>query len=156
MPHVCLPRTSTNDRNTGYTAQQMVKSGGNLSAYLPLIAEAYFQIYARQATSTFADFWGLREFYSTIRFINAALAEHKKALDATTVVAAVLRNFGGRPDALESVLREFYGALGLPWSGMPVVRVLDLIRDNIAAPSARHLMVLFWGHFFPNLFVLIL
>ena len=48
------------------------------------------------------DFWGLREFYSTVRAINTALARMRKegeavALDADMLLWAILRNFGGRP-----------------------------------------------------------
>ena len=66
--HLYRPAPTVEDLSR--TAEGMVKSV-NLKGYLQSIAQAYSAVYHGQERE---DFWGLREFYSTVRFINRSLA----------------------------------------------------------------------------------
>ncbi len=112
---------------------------GSPSRCLQSLARAYAAVYASQ---TKRDFWGLREFYSTIRFINHALTVEKRELDGTVVMNAVQRNFGGRPMEMDHVLREFFMSLGYIMERVPRLPVIELIRENVNSQQARHLMLL--------------
>jgi len=65
--HLYRPAPTVED--LALTAEGMVKSA-NLKGYLGALARAYSAVYHYQAH---ADFWGLREYYSTVRAINAAI-----------------------------------------------------------------------------------
>jgi hypothetical protein len=81
----------------------------NLRGYLQSLAQAYSETYHSQSQ---ADFWGLREFYSTVRHINKALQEEKRPLEGPLLMEAVQRNFGGRPSEMKTVLDTFFNSLG--------------------------------------------
>lgn len=55
------------------TAEGMVQRA-ELKGYLQAIAKAFSEVYETQALQ---DFWGMREFYSTVRAVNKALSEHE-------------------------------------------------------------------------------
>ncbi|CAE7768431.1 Rnf213, partial [Symbiodinium microadriaticum] len=87
--HLYRPAPTVDDLSL--TAEGMVRSA-NLKGYLHELARAYNYIYLHQAH---ADFWGLREFYSTVRAINNALAKKKednKSGDAVALDSAMLMN----------------------------------------------------------------
>jgi hypothetical protein len=65
--HLFRPAPTVED--LALTAEGMVKSA-NLKGYLGALAKAYSAVYHAQSH---ADFWGLREYYSTVRAINAAI-----------------------------------------------------------------------------------
>jgi E3 ubiquitin-protein ligase RNF213 len=111
------------------------------------------------------DFWGLREFYSTVRAINRSLVNAQSgALDGYMLLNAVLRNFGGRPMEITKVVRLFFRELGLiqpkedqttsgggggssssssfSSSESELFSIEYLISRNLEEPSARHLMLL--------------
>jgi hypothetical protein len=164
--HLYRPAPTVED--LALTAEGMVKSA-NLKGYLGALAKAYSAVYHAQSH---ADFWGLREYYSTVRAINAAInqpsttfhegegggtgqamasslsAKHPdgnlaSALDASMLLNAVLRNFGGRPAEMEAIVSVFFDELRLP---LPSVAswpwAETLVRANLREPSARHLMLL--------------
>ncbi len=56
----------------------------------------------------------------------------------------MLRNFGGRPQELETVASVFFGALGLamPTGGVTSLPVEERVVENLRDPEARHLMLL--------------
>jgi hypothetical protein len=113
--------------------------------FLPLqsLACAYNEVYQSQVQ---ADFWGLREFYSTVRHINRALAVDSdgtsRLLDGRVVMNAVQRNFGGKPAEMDQVVSVFFNSLGLSIMGVPRSSVVELVSENVKSPEARHLMVL--------------
>jgi len=141
----------------------MVKSA-NLKGYLHALARAYSQTYHQQEHP---DFWGLREFYSTVRSINVALQRRKQltleeadagnveadadaaadasavTLDSEVLLNSVLRNFGGRPHEMTRIIRCFFDELGLPLSdSWRETSIESLVLQNIQEPDARHLMLL--------------
>eukprot|EP00656_Telonema_subtile_P027205 TRINITY_DN2923_c0_g1_i1.p1 TRINITY_DN2923_c0_g1~~TRINITY_DN2923_c0_g1_i1.p1 ORF type:complete len:2755 (-),score=765.54 TRINITY_DN2923_c0_g1_i1:91-8355(-) len=121
------------------TADGMVRNA-NLKGYLQAIAQAYNKVYLTQKQ---ADFWGLREFYSTVRYINQALeTSQATVLSPEVLMEAVQRNFGGKPLESQVVVEEFFQSLRLNQDVADPLPVLDLIKHNLHEPEARHLMVL--------------
>ena len=130
--HLYRPAPTVEDLSL--TAEGMVRSA-NLKGYLQALARAYNTVYQEQ---DHADFWGLREFYSTVRAINSALQQARDgdksgggggsgdnnndvegSLTPAMLLNAVLRNFGGRPMELAKVVRIFFMELGLPQPPVP-------------------------------------
>lgn len=106
--HLYRPAPTVEDLSI--TADGMVASA-NLKGYLQALARAYDEVYQNQHQP---DFWGLREFYSTVRHINRALeAQGRNTLEPQIVMDAVLRNYGGRPLEMQRVLKIFFSSLGL-------------------------------------------
>lgn len=143
---VHLYRPAPTIEDLSLTAEGMVRSA-NLKGYLQSLAKAYDETYRQQEH---ADFWGLREFYSTVRAINSSLAQQRVflgtetvSLDGPTLINAVLRNYGGRPHEMRKIVNCFFTKLGLSlpdsWQG---ILIEQLIADNLKEPDARHLMLL--------------
>eukprot|EP00927_Polykrikos_kofoidii_P035934 TRINITY_DN30416_c0_g1_i1.p1 TRINITY_DN30416_c0_g1~~TRINITY_DN30416_c0_g1_i1.p1 ORF type:complete len:2733 (+),score=408.03 TRINITY_DN30416_c0_g1_i1:610-8199(+) len=138
------------------TAEGMVASA-NLKAYLQSLSRAFFEVYGSQQRP---DFWGLREFYSTVRVVNAELrqkvaeseaasasvAKSKDAaivLEPESLMKTVLRNYGGRPHVeLETVLEVFSRQCGMSLVNVSRPSTPELIKQNLCDPEARHLMLL--------------
>ena len=114
---------------------------------LHALAEAYHHIYKTQKKK---DFFGLRDFYSIIKFlhrgINTGEAGDMNGLNDSLLKYAVLRNFGGFPSQMELILKEFFDRLGLrAKSGayeFEQAGVLGLVGGNLKDHFARHLMLL--------------
>lgn len=134
--HLFRPAPGVADLAT--TAEGMVKTA-SLKGYLQSLARAYNEVYS---TQTQADFWGLREFYSTVRHINRALAKENKSLDGNVIMNSVQRNFGGKPKEMDSVLRVFFNSLGLDMNRVARHNVVELVSQNISSADSRHLMLL--------------
>ena len=136
---VHLFRAAPTVEDLSKTAQGMVRNV-QLDGYLRSIARAYNAVYNGQ---TQQDFWGLREFYSIVRHINLRLTEGKgRAFDASVLVDAVQRNFGGKPEEMEGVLSTFFNEIGLSSASATTASVVSLVRDNIGSTVSRHLMLL--------------
>eukprot|EP00439_Symbiodinium_sp_Y106_P033514 s1540_g4.t1 len=141
---VTLYRPPPTVEDLSVTAEGMVQSA-NLKAYLRNLSEAFAEIYKRQKR---ADFFGMREFYSTVRVINAELKVRtaqglEAVLEPKVLMKTVQRNFGGRPDEeLEAAIEEFFERTGMDWQEVPKLTCPDLIRQNLEEPDARHLMLL--------------
>lgn len=127
------------------TAEGMVASTGNVKSYLRSLSEAFFEIYGMQRK---LDFWGMREFYSSVRVINSELkaqvADGKAAsLEPQLLMKTVQRNFGGRPaQEMETCIQVFFERMGMSYEAAPRYSMTDLIRQNLEEPDARHLMLL--------------
>jgi len=141
--HLYRPAPTVEDLSM--TAEGMVRNA-NLKGYLSALARAYNAVYNEQSHT---DFWGLREFYSIVRAINAALLtvraySSRAALDSSVLLDAVLRNFGGRPEEIEKVVNIFFNELhlSLPTELWVAMSTKKLIHDNLQQMDARHLMVL--------------
>jgi hypothetical protein len=142
--HLYRPAPTVDDLSI--TAEGMVRSA-NLKGYLHELARAYNEIYHSQEHP---DFWGLREFYSTVRAINTAISSRKGvtgsevvAMDSGILLNAILRNFGGRPQEMDRIIQCFFLRLGLPSvSSWRDILIEDLIKSNLTEPEARHLMLL--------------
>ena len=120
------------------TAEGMVDSA-SLRGHLIGVAKSFSEVYRLQGQT---DFWGMREFYSTVRFINRALDNGATPLNPDILMTAVLRNYGGRPTEIDGVVSRFFREMGMMESGTIRPPVLNMVRQNIREPEARHLMLL--------------
>ena len=126
------------------TADGMVEAA-NLKGYLTKLSEAFFEVYNHQRRP---DFWGMREFYSTVKVINAELKRQAAeglgaALDAQLLMRTVQRNFGGQPpEELEACVEEFFERTGMNVESAQRFTTAQLIQQNLEEPDARHLMLL--------------
>lgn len=86
----CCPvryRPAPTVEDLALTAEGMVQRA-ELKGYLQAIAKAFSQVYD---TQTLPDFWGMREFYSTVRAVNKALTDHETLSPALFVSARASR-----------------------------------------------------------------
>jgi hypothetical protein len=117
----------------------------HLEYALHSLAEAYHEIYRSQKKK---DFFGLRDFYSIIKFLHRGMNKFSRETTLTDSLLkyAVLRNFGGFPSQMEIILKEFFSRLGLrEKSGsydFEAEGVLGLVKGNLSDKHARHLMLL--------------
>jgi len=127
------------------TAEGMAGGSANLKAYLRVLSEAFWDIYKSQKQP---DFWGMREFYSTIKALSSELRQQVAngqdgALEPSTLMKVVLRNFGGRPaDETEVCVDEFFDRVGMNSQRTDRLSKEMLISQNIHEPDARNLMLL--------------
>jgi hypothetical protein len=138
---VHLFRPSPTPDDLAETAQGMVHSP-LLSGYLRFVSAAYARVYDKQEKR---DFWGLRDFYATIKFLDHAQTKDRLPFDGQMYMHAILRNFGGRSQReIEAVLVlfDFLSAVGVRLDSVPRVPVLDLIRANLSSRHSRNLMLL--------------
>jgi hypothetical protein len=114
--HVFRPAPSVED--LCMTASGMVGASPRLDSLLPALARAYAAVYAEQQRS---DFFGLRDFYATVRALAhelhsdapAAIGKSLVQQGDAPLVRAVLRNFSGRPPAeTHAVLQRFLREAG--------------------------------------------
>ncbi len=141
---VTLLRSPPTKRDLQITAEGIVDRV-HLSNYLKSIAEAYKDVYSNQ---TIPDFWGLREFYYIVKYINNQLLGGDQCLiTPQLMLEGVLRNFGGRPSSeTEKIIQTFahYTKMYAMSDNTNVRRPsnLELIRSNLVDLNARHLMLL--------------
>ena len=133
--HLYRPAPTVED--LALTAEGMVQTA-TLKGYLQAIAESFSIVYK---TQSLPDFWGMREFYSTVRFVNRALSMNQ-TLSPALVMNAILRNYGGRPHELERIVTQFFKCMNMSVEGVPRTSVVDLVKQNIVQQDARHLMLL--------------
>lgn len=143
--YVTLYRPAPTVEDLCVTAESMVSAAGNVRGYLRSLSEAFYETYRMQNK---ADFWGMREFYSSVRLVNSALkaqvAEGVEAsLDPNLLMKVVQRNFGGRPaQETERCIDMFFERMGMRVDLGASTSVAELIRQNLREPEARHLMLL--------------
>ena len=160
---VHLHRPAPTVADLSETAEGMVQNAA-LKGYLHSIAQAYSTVYHAQ---THQDFWGLREFYSTVKAINRSLSLPGAEMSSEILMRAVKRNFGGIPEQTPHVVREkfqiqisdqtytenpdsplifkvsaFFSRIGLVPDLAPPLPVKELIETNLVEQEARHLMLL--------------
>ncbi|CAK0799979.1 unnamed protein product [Prorocentrum cordatum] len=132
------------------TAEGMVASA-NLKAYLKPLSTAFHMMYKNQSPTRGAgDFWGMREFYSTVRVINMELKKRaseglEAVLEPQVLMKTVQRNFGGQSASdLDQCVEEFFERCSMDENGSGVKRytIPELIQQNLKEPDARHLMLL--------------
>jgi hypothetical protein len=144
---VTLYRPPPTVEDLSITAEGMVASA-NLKGYLKPLSEAFFETYKMQKICP--DFWGMREFYSTVRVINMELRKRadkglEAVLEPQVLMKTVQRNFGGQSvDQLDQCVDEFFERCGMDENASGVQRytTAELIQQNLEEPDARHLMLL--------------
>ena len=126
------------------TAEGMI-SNSQLKMYLRSLAEAFHTVYKDQRRN---DFWGLREFYSTVRVVNAELKlraarGEPENLDADCLLKTVLRNFGGCTEQeMNDNIFKFFSKVGMRSEDATRYTITELIKQNLEETDARHLMLL--------------
>jgi hypothetical protein len=114
-----------------------IVSSYHLNSALHSLAKAYHDVYTHQ---TKADFFGLRDFYSLVKYINSRM---KDSLNMELLVSAVTRNFGGRPEELNNIVRTFCNHVGLDFgNSFSLMSPLENVRQNLLDDNARNLMLL--------------
>jgi hypothetical protein len=100
---VHLQRPEPLVRDLEQTALGIVRSR-HLEGALRGLSAAYHHVYN---TQPMPDFFGLRDFYSLVKYLHAHLAEHGNALTEELLRTAIHRNFGGIPSARDLIERAF-------------------------------------------------
>jgi hypothetical protein len=157
---VHLYRPAPTEKDLAKTAEGMVGSGqANLKGYLQSLAKAYNAVYEKQqkegaeqsqkqsadGSLVRIDFWGLREFYATVKFISSHLQSKdvgEREIDPKMLLQGVLRNYGGYPLKIDQIVGTFFDQIGLQAPETELFGIMDLIRQNVYDQDARHLMLL--------------
>ena len=136
---ILLNRTDATPKDleeTGKTITQKHTSGAGLDLHLGAIAEAYVKISLRQ------NFFGMRDYYSLLKFIHRSKVTFNEAL----LINGLRRNFGGKRD--ENVISIFRKSINKDHR-IGVKNLIerrgfntDMIKDNLNDPQSRHLMVI--------------
>ncbi len=117
------------------TAEGIVNTQ-SLKNNLEPLARSYETVYNNQKVK---NFFGLREFYYLVKYINANI---RYGLTPDVLLRAVMRNFGGRdPQETTEIIRTFSSrVMDIMEQVRPSNR--ELIEDNLKDLKARHLMLL--------------
>jgi len=133
---ICISRPEPTISDLKNTLSAIVSSI-QLGSSLYFLAKAYHEVYRCQ---TRKDFFGLRDFYSMVKFM---IRNMHNSLSVDLLVKAVYRNFGGRPEEMSKILSIFCDCMGLDVSTVKALpTTLDMIKENLADSRARHLMLL--------------
>ncbi|KAJ8319134.1 hypothetical protein KUTeg_004225, partial [Tegillarca granosa] len=124
------------------------KTSSNLLPYeikkiLKAIALAYHECNTSQ---NFKNFHGLRDFYSLNKHLSRSLLKIEISDDklmSEVLIRGLLRNFGGLPSELKSIVGIFQKHLDCDLTcNIPVI---DLIKENLFDQISRHLMLITSG-----------
>lgn len=123
-------------RAVPYLSQQLLR----------LLARNFGQFYNEQKRGRFSDFHGLRDFYSTCKFLGTVIA-NKRVIDPLDFVYAIRRNFGGLQIRLEETV---FGTelKKTNQSSTNQLDVIDMIVANLKDELSRHLMIITEGDAF--------
>jgi E3 ubiquitin-protein ligase RNF213 len=137
---ILLQRTEPSREDIQLTGRSIVTSKTNkLDRFMSPLANAYHGIYTQQKGR---DFVGMRDFYNLVKLLKAQLSGPNQKLTATLLTTSLCRNFGGKRELLDNVLRTFHQECFGSEKKLNIPKVTDLIRENLSDTSARHLMVL--------------
>ena len=108
------------------------------SQYLPMIeylAKGYYNMKQAYSQTDFPDFFGLRDFYHTIKYIALNLERTQFKI---LIQQALFRNFDGLPNSLNELNIYFPVFTGSEVPRNPV----QLIESNLLDPHSRYLMII--------------
>ena len=137
------------------TASALCSALLKLMITLPNIYEKYInsasEIYLKVQTwiknhrGSNSDFYGLRDFYHTIKYISREFKHSQDPQDLNRILfKAFERNFGGRLDAIRRIeifLKELIEANSMEVK-LRYTPVLELIKENIEEEGSRYLMII--------------
>ena len=107
---------------------------------LEALAQAYYKY---QKEQRFANFHGLRDYYSLIKYVSKMAREEEDLNETEIIQQGLLRNFGGLVHEVNEIIRLFLSLIDesqlIPW------KVEDLIKENLKDLLARHLMIITSG-----------
>ncbi|KAH3743879.1 E3 ubiquitin-protein ligase RNF213 [Pelomyxa schiedti] len=112
--------------------------------WLKGLSEAYYEHVKKQSP---ANFHGLRDFYSLIKCISRTLKGNASDMEVYDHLnGAIQRNFGGIPRTLEGICQGFLSkTMTSKQHHFRKIAVMELIRQNIHDPCARHLLIITRG-----------
>ena len=108
-------------------------------SWLQPVSQAFHSLYSKQHGR---DFIGMRDYYALVKSLRLALVRDGGQLQASSVVDAIARNFGGERHGLERVLEEFRQELPHLDEELRPSPVQELVRANLHDGDCRHLMLL--------------
>lgn len=73
--------------------------------WLKGLADTFYELYTKEQQAG-REFWGMRDYYALVRQLKKAPQVNKE-----TLVLAVCRNLGGKPEVLESLVKRFVDAI---------------------------------------------
>ena len=103
------------------------------------------QIWMKKNKPSNSDFYGLRDFYHTIKYISREFNQNHRPKDLNRILfKAFERNFGGSLNAIKQI-KLFFKELHVA-NSMEVkiiyTPVLELIKENIKEAGSRYLMII--------------
>ncbi|XP_041364113.1 E3 ubiquitin-protein ligase RNF213-like [Gigantopelta aegis] len=131
---------------TGKSISEGSKNDDNLSSVdlvlLKAIAYAYQSYIEKQR---FPNFHGLRDYYSLVKYVSSEFSKLKSneknpIHEGNIVLRGLMRNFGGLPSEVSSVVEVYKEELG-----KKDIDIVSLIKENINDSGARHLLLSTFG-----------
>lgn len=101
------------------------------------LADAYHEVYTDQVGR---DYLGMRDYYSLLKFIGRHIAADASSFNGALLRRALNRNFGGKPDVMQRVMRVFASTCKL--DDVYALPVQEMITENLEDRDCRHLMIL--------------
>ena len=126
------------------TSQPAAGETIRLSEQLGLIARAYHAFISAESHAR-PNFFGLRDFYAAVKHVALRGAGLSGCSCVDLVCQALARNFGGLPGSSDSVQQLYLSLLfdsdGLMSRPPTALMALDMLKENLSDPNARHLLL---------------
>lgn len=106
----------------------------------PSLAAAFSRICSETSEN---QFFGLRDYYSLVKMLFAAVKVTEQEPDGTQLVEAILRNFSGQPEGFDPL--RFFQELGPNLLEIPRPSTLQMVQRNLdwdAGVESRYLLLL--------------
>ena len=146
MNRACLLRRPDLGRSELAMTASQIAGGLEDPAWLESLSTAFHTVYTHQRGRAWI---GMRDFYSLIKALRSShtARDPGSTMQWAEFMKYLCRNFGGKPDVLQHVLRVFSenltsSQLGSRPTHMQLPSSLELVRSNLQDTDARHLMVL--------------
>ena len=133
-------RSLANGYSAVYEKQQMEGMRKYVLAWNPVKVQQ--DIHAGKISRL--EFWGLRDFYATVKSISRGLRAREvsgRQFDGEMLYQAVAHNFGGYPFKMNDIAVTFFQKAGID---LPESRpyTVELIKQTLEDKDARHLLIL--------------
>ncbi|KAM4524138.1 E3 ubiquitin-protein ligase rnf213-beta isoform 2-T2 [Odontesthes bonariensis] len=106
----------------------------------PSLAKAFLRICKETSKN---QFFGLRDYYSLVKMLFAAVKSTQQEPDGEQLVEAILRNFSGQPDGFDAVI--FFQEVLQDSTEIPRPSTLQMVKKNLDHESkeeSRYLLLL--------------
>ncbi|XP_054605449.2 E3 ubiquitin-protein ligase rnf213-beta isoform X2 [Nothobranchius furzeri] len=106
----------------------------------PSLAKAFLDLCHQTSKN---QFFGLRDYYSLVKMLFAAVKSTQKEPNKEQLVEAILRNFSGQPEGFDPVV--FFQDVYQELTKIPRPRTLEMVRKNLdhgASEESRYLLLL--------------
>jgi len=98
-----LPRDDDDDGEQDVEEEE--KDDGDDEWWLKGVADTFHELYAHEQQQG-REFWGMRDYYALVRQLKLS-----KRMDPETLVVALCRNLGGKPEQMEAIAIRFLQAV---------------------------------------------